>query len=1276
VNGAHPASPRAPLCVPAEEYSVEKCLRDGPASEIWSAVRQDDGRAVVLKVYARDRDQPRRDTWIHAESEILRSVAGKGIPAVLEILDQNPPVLVLERVPGIPLAEWLEQHREPDAATFVEIALQLSDVLSRVHAAHIVHRDVNPANILIEPRTLAIHLIDFGIAQPRGALARRASRSARRELAGTPLYIAPEQTGWMNRDCDSRSDLYSLGATLYHVLTGRTPFEGATPVELIHAQIARTPVDPLELRPDVPALFARLVLRLLRKEPEERYQSARALRNELLALREQLAQHGSVDPRFELGSAEAPDRPRFLRTVHGRAAESARLELLLARASEGEMHAVVIRGEAGVGKSALVDALRPRIVEARGYLALGKFELGRERPYGAWIAVVESLAQQILIESDARLERWREELRAGLGNIARVLVDLVPDLGVILGDVPAVPPLGSSETQARFALALQRLLRAYAAHARPLAIFLDDLQWSDAGSRFVLEELLSGESLAGLLLIVAHRADAVVPGHPITELLERLAVRGVALHLIELQPLGRSPMVAMLAEALGRTPQAIEPLAALIERKTANLPLLVRQFVEHIHERELLRYEPGTGWSWDGAQIAAADIPDGAVALMTAKIDRLEPASRAVLQFASCVGTEFDVELLCELERGERTELVQQLYDLCDAGLLAPSPSGFRFTHDRIREAAQGSLSESERARLHYETARLLLARTPEAERAARALELVEHLNLGLACVGEQLRTTVIQLNLVAGERTMAAGAAATAGRYFAVARSLFGEDDWERDHGLGLTLHLQSAESAFQCGELAEAQRLLDALDRRGLSRLELAQVVVKRLHVLALTREPEDTASYTLSVLRSLGISWPLHPSALRVRWAMRGVLRLLSTHDPDTLLRRATQLDPEWIAPLLLLSAGGSALLRVDIHLAALASCHAMRCILKYGYLARPGFSLAVFAYLTHTILGDAERARRLATLALDWSRRVPDALYGPRAQLQLHVALEPWLMPRREALRSMPRVAEDASEVGDPEFANYARFLERNDLALAGDPVAVAEQRMRELAEAVARSGHRYPAPAECSAVLGLLVDPGSVPLEQVSAEARARLAAKTHSAEPHACTLWLMVLCVYGRYDLALAQSDALGARLFQVVPYVHVADHTFYRGLACAALASEPAAPWRRLRADLRRCLRRLRRWAKHGPDFVHMASFLEAELARLAGDESRARALYDAAAQRALEQRFVHHAALAHERRASMLVGLRRETEASASLARAVALYREWGAEPKAQQLLVQRRS
>ncbi len=1259
--------------VAPDGYSLGKRLHTTPHAEVYEAVRAVDGVEVVLKAYLLDRSTDPRPR-AQREFDALRRLSCPGVPRALD-LDRRgeSPVLVLERLPAIPLAHLLHSGPLP-LARWLHIAIQLAETLSQVHAARILHKDLTPNNVLVEVSSERVWIVDFGLSTELGS-ADRSSALMTGTVAGTFHYISPEQTGRMNRGCDFRSDLYSLGTTLYHAACGTPPFSVNDPLELIHSHMARWPAAPSEHRPELPDPLSRLILKLLRKEPDERYQSARALHADLLACREQLERTGSIDPSFVLASAEIPDRPRFSARLHGRERETAALSEAYARARDGRVQLLLLTGEPGAGKSSLVDQLRPTIAETNGYLALGKFDAYRDRAYGGWVAALGSLAQQLLLESDARLARWRSDLLEGLGNIARALVDLVPDLGFVLGDTPPVPKLGPRETQARLSLALQRFVAVCATAQHPLVLFLDDLQWSDDGSRVLLEELLGSVEAKALLLIGAYRPAEVQAQHPLAALLARLAQRGVARERIDLAPLSVEATTTMLAEALERPSDSVRGLARLIELKTGNSPLLARQFVELLHERGWLRYERGAGWTWDAAQIEAAEVPDGAVALMTAKIDGLAAEPRAALEFASCMSEEFDVDLLVELSGKPREAIETPLFALAEQGLITPAPGGFRFAHDRIREAAQTRLSEQQRGQLHARTARLLIERSSEQERAERVFEIAEHLDRGLAHLPPELRLTAIELNLLAGKIALAAGVGATSSRYFAAARSLVGPEDWAERRALVFELQSLSSESAFQCRDFETAFGLLDDLEARGVSTFEFAQVAARRIIVLALARPPEEGAAYALGVLRKLGVRWKRHPSWLRTSLELRRVDWLLGSNDEQ--LRPATSVDLDSFGAILVIGAASGLLARLDKNLVALAGCFVLRYHLRHGYAAPPGFAFSAYAVYAHAVLGDVALAERHVELALKWHERVPNPIFGMRTEMGIYVTYKPWVQRRREPLQHAERIIEQAREIGDREFEYYTGFLNACYRALAGDPVRECEQRLRDLASAVQTARHVYVEPELVHGVYKFMkAGTSNAELEQRIAESDAWIEANPGSAEVYVRTMWMMVLCVYGRFDLAFGQSEAMSDRLFRAVPFVHLADHTFYRGLAAAELATRSRGRAQRAqRRALRESVRQLRTWAKSGPDFVHMAQLLEAETARLAGQVARARSLYEQAVQRARQQEFAHHAALGHERRALMLTDLRRGTEAAAALKDAIGLYRHWGAEDKAEALGHERR-
>ena len=1258
--------------VAPDGYSLGKRLHSTPHAEVFEAVRTADGVEVVLKAYLLDRNTDPRPR-AQREFDALRRLSCAGVPRALDIDRRGEsPVLVLERLPGIPLARLLEDGPLP-LPRCLAIGIQLADILSEVHAARILHKDLSPNNVLIAPSDGRVWIVDFGLATELGS-AERGSALLTGTVAGTFHYISPEQTGRMNRGCDFRSDLYSLGTTLYHALCGSPPFTVTDPLELIHSHMARWPADPRQHRPDLPDAISRLILKLLRKEPDERYQSARALHADLLACSDQLERSGRIDPEFVLASAEIPERPRFSARLHGRERESTALAAAYARAAAGKVQLVLLTGEPGAGKSSLVDQLRPVIAETNGYLALGKFDAYRDRAYGGWVAALGSFAQQLLLESDTRLARWRSELGEGLGSIARALLELVPDLEFVLGDVPPVPRLGPRETQARLSLALQRFAAVCATAQHPLVLFLDDLQCSDDGSRVLLEELLGSVDAKALLLVGAYRSAEVHAQHPLASLIARLAQRGVTLERIDLGPLSVEATTAMLADALERPPDSVRALAQLIELKTGNSPLLARQFLEHLHQRGWLRYEGGVGWTWDEAQIQSAEVPDGAVALITAKIDGLAAEPRAMLEFASCISDEFDLDLLVELSGKPRETIETPLFALAQQGLITPAPGGFRFAHDRIREAAQARLSEQERSELHARTARLLIERSSEEERAQRVFEIAEHLARGLSHLPPELRLSAIELSLLAGKIALASGAGATAAGYLSVARSLTAPEDWSARRALVFELQSLSSESAFQCRDFATAFALLDDLETRGLSRFEFAQVAARRIVVLALARPPEEGAGYALSVLRRLGVRWKRHPSWLRTALELRWVDRLLGSKD-EVDLRPATSIDLDSFGAILVIGAASGVLARLDKNLVALAGCHVLRYYLQHGYAAPPGYAFSAFAVYAHAVLGDVRRAERHTRLALEWNVRMPNQIFGMRTEMGIHLTYKPWVQRRRDALAPAEQIIEQAREIGDREFEYYTAFLNAFFRALAGDPVHQCEQRLRELAAAVQGARHVYVEPELAHGVYKFVRAGAAAELEQRVAESDAWIETNP-SAEVYVRTLWMMLLCIHGRSDLALAQSEALGDRLLRAVPFVHVADHTFYRGLAAADLATRSRGRARRAqRRALRESLRRLRTWAKAGPDFVHMAQLLEAETARLAGHAVRARSLYDQAVQRARQQEFPHHAALGLERRALMLAEQRRGTEAAAALKDAIGLYRQWGAESKADALTQDRR-
>jgi hypothetical protein len=1284
-------------------YTVDKCVRATDRSRVYFGTRDQDHLPVVLKRYESDRKRRKRRTRSRAarELEILRRVEHPSIVRGVELVTSvECPVLVLERLAGSQLGSVIRAEL-PSLEAFLTLALRLCDAVAAVHAERVIHRDIKPSNILVGCGTSGptVHLIDFGLARQLGAAGGAGElRSATQVFGGTLDFMAPEQSGRMARGIDLHSDLYSVGAVLYYMLTGQRPFVAKDALELLHAHVARVPDSPREHRADVPHELCELVLKLLKKEPDERYQSAQALRVDLALCLESFRAHGRIVG-VTLGSADVPDRPLFGDDVHGREDEVRVLRDAYARAvSEGGGIALV-GGPPGVGKSALCRALRPDVLARRGYFVQGKFDLyRRDVPYSGFVAVLQSLVDQWLAESPERLRMRQAALRGALGGIAAVMVDLVPDLAFMIGDVPGVPILGSREARARLGLAARRFLSACASSEHPLVVHLDDLHWADDGSCSLLAQLFE-EPLPGLMIVATHRVDADAVA-PFASAVAQIEARGMPVTRLDLQPLSLEGVADMLADALRCSVESVVPLARCVARKTGTSPLLVRHMVEWMYQERMLRYRHPAGWSWDLAQVDAAATPDDAVALLGARMERLQPSEREVVVFASVSGDTFSPESLAETWDGDEAALDAALYRLYDEGLIAPCREGLRFVHDRVREAAQGLLSASEREHVHHRAAKRLLARLSESELLERALAVSDHLNRAQQLLSREERIRAMQLNLVAGKQCLATGSATASHGYLTAARAILEDVDWADHPDLAFEILDRSVVCALQIGAFDLASALIDDLERRARSVSELGAVLAHRVELYRLTKTAHETVDLVLSLLRRIGVRWQEQPSILRVYWdivrtdwALRDVRAGRRGAPP-----RGDGSERERAVMALLAAAAGTIAV-VSRRLALVTMSWRLRGSLRRGYLRSPGTELIVYGVYSFYFRKSAERMRQYGAIGLQWCAGLEDAPGYLRARYALAALVHPWIMPRRQALSALPALADDARELGELEFAMYCRILFAQLRGDTGVRLDLAQQEALSLGTLAGTTVAR---------VLQLLVEGGDDPAN-LDAEMH-RFHALPLWVRDALARLWMMVLCVLDHPERALAVLESLSEHgRDQMYGGMSAADSSLIHALCVRASleapsrrAAEPAwsdvgaessggpsvpgrtepgvraartghGSWRR-RPNARRAAaktlaklhRRMRAWARGGPDFVHMERLIQAERDRLDGKLARASTTYAQAATRAATQAYVHHAAIATERQALVLIELRRHREAHDKLRAAVRLYKQWGAHAK----------
>ncbi len=679
---------------------------------MYRAVRVADGAAVVLKVLDANHTRPRDVDRLRSEYELGPTLKGLAVVEPLAFSSfQGLPALELEDFHGESL-ERIAGKPMPIGA-FLRLAAQVARVVADIHGRGLIHKDLKPSNILVNHDTHEIRIADFCIAS-RIAREQTITRPARL-IEGSLPYVSPEQTGRMNRAIDSRSDLYTLGVTFYQLLTGRLPFEASDAIGWVHCHVARKPAPLEALRPSIPAVLSDIVLKLLAKLPDERYQSASGLAHDLERCLQQWRDTGLV-ARFALGERDVSDHFLIPQKLYGRTAETAMLQQAFERVvATGAPELVLVSGYSGVGKSSLVHELDRPIISKLGIFAAGKFEqYKRDIPYFTIVQAFREVMLDILAESADSVAAWRRRIQEALGQDGRLIVDLIPQAELVIGAQPPVAELSLGEAEIRLRRVLREFVCAFASQQLPLAVFLDDLQWADPASLKLLVDLVVHPHTRHLLVIGAYRDNEVGRAHPLVGALNEARAQGAAIRDLVLGPLPETHVGELVADTVHCSRPDAEALAHLVREKTGGNPFFVIHFLTALHRRGLIAFHRGTRcWRWDLARIRAQGYTDNVVELMVGKLHDLPAETQEALKLAACLGASMDADALGAVFEGDPEAAMRAAFE---EDLLLHMNGSYRFSHDRVQEAAYWLIPDSERERVHLRIWRLLLERTDPAE--------------------------------------------------------------------------------------------------------------------------------------------------------------------------------------------------------------------------------------------------------------------------------------------------------------------------------------------------------------------------------------------------------------------------------------------------------------------------------------------------------------------------------------------------------------------------------
>jgi PAS domain S-box-containing protein len=1265
-----------------------------------------DGTPVLLKVAAQyDATQSAR---LKREYLLLQSLDAAGIAKPLGFVDKrDDATLVVQDFAG----EWLETllAREPrlDVTLSLRIGLHLAEVLSALDVARVIHRDIRPANLLVEPHSGQVLLVDFSMASTDEANVVSTHDVA--AFAGAWAYVSPEQTGRMNRTVDYRTDYYSMGVLLYRLLTGQLPFQASDPPEWTHCHIARVALAPAKIAPEVPQAVSDIVMKLLAKLPEDRYQSAHGLRADLERCLTQWLADGRIEP-FPPGAQDVPARFQVPHKLYGRDAEVGRLfgafEQMVAT---GQVALATVSGYSGVGKSELVDAVRKPIFARRGYFAAGKFDqYQRDVPYVTLTQAFRELVQQLLAESDSHVAGWRRQIQAAVGVNGQLIVDVLPQVELIIGPQPPVPALPPTEAQNRFRMVFRQFVTVFTSEQHPLVLFLDDLQWIDAASLALIEHLLMHPDTRYLLLIGAYRDNEMSTGDPLVGAIEMIRDSGTPVVDLQLAPLTLVHLNQLVADTLHASPVSCEPLTQLVCERTQGNPFFFIQFLDALHKEGLLwRDAIERGWRWDLAQIRTRDFADNVVDLMVEKLRQLPDATQQALQLAACLGNTFDLRHLAlvsaqatalpprsasivafrsgvgsgvESGSGSESELEPGVAAAVRAGLIVCHDGAGKFLHDRIRQAAYSLVSAADRAEVHLRIGHILLANMSDDELTEHVFDVANQLNRGAALLVESdEKARVAALDLRAARRAKASAAYASACVYLTAGMALVEDGDWASHYPLMFSLSLESIECAFLTGDFAQAEQLIAQLLQRAMSKIDVAAVYERKALLHIVKSENAQAVDHALTCLRLFDIEIPAHPTQQQVEVEYEMVWRNLGEQPIESLLDLPLMTDPELQTAMRLLSILLEAAYITDAHLFCLLLCRMVNLSVHHGTSGDFAQACGFLGFTLGPVFHRYRDGYRFAKLGYNLVEK--HSLVAYRAILEHSMGrVCVWTEPIADSIEFHRAAVRSAIDTGNLTFACYSTSHINTMMLLRNDPLDIVwresergrdfvqKTRFRDIEDIIVSQQRLIAMLQGRTAHLATFSD---AQFDEAAFEAQLTDGRMTAMV----CWYWVVKLqarFLAGDYLTAAAAAEQAKQRLWALFEHIELVDYFYYAALTAAALyENTPAAQQSAWRELLTTHVTQLRLWADTNPTiFANRHALVLAEIARIEGRDSDAMCLYERAIASASEHGFTLNEGVAHELAAGLCLARGWATAAHAHFEEARGCFVRLGAHGKVRQL------
>ncbi|MEG4250846.1 AAA family ATPase [Microcoleus sp. Pol10D4] len=1283
-------------------YEITEKLYVGTRTLVYRGIRTRDQYPVVVKLLRNKYPTFNELVQFRNQYTIAKNLDFPHIVKALTLeVYQNSYVLIMEDFGGVSLCTYLKtatNETQPSEALplaeFLQLAIQLTDIIHYLYQNRVIHKDIKPANILINPDTKKIQLIDFSIA----SLLPRETQEIQNPniLEGTLAYLSPEQTGRMNRGIDYRSDFYSLGVTFYELLTGQLPFISDDPMKLVHCHLAKQSIPIHQINPQIPLILSKIVSKLMGKNAEKRYQSALGLKYDLEICLVQLQKTATIE-HFELGKRDISDRFTIPEKLYGREKEVDQLLAAFERVSLGATEMMLVAGFSGIGKTAVVNEVHKPIVRQRGYFIKGKYDqFQRNIPFSAFVQAFRDLMGQLLSESDTELQTWKTKILAAVRDNGQVLIDVIPELERIIGAQLPATELSGSAAQNRFNLVMQKFVQVFTSKEHPLVMFLDDLQWADSASLNLLQLLMKDTGY--LLVLGAYRDNEVSPVHPFILTVNEIVKTGATVNTITLQPLSQPDMNLLVGDTLNCESSLAQPLTKLVYQKTQGNPFFATQFLKALHDDRLISFNWDIRhWQCNIAQVKTLAITDDVVEFMALQLQKFPRETQDVLTLAACIGAQFDLNTLVIVSEKSAGMTATALWKALQEGVVIPTTKiykfftqsdsdevfqasanpTYRFLHDRVQQAAYSLIPASQKKATHLKIGQLLQQKSSKIEQEEKLFDIVGHLNRGIELITQPSeREALAKLNLEAGCKARKSTAYTAARVYLQTGIDLLTANCWQSQYELTLNLYVAATETAYLNADF-------DGMEQIAAQVLQAAQTILDKIKIYEIQIAAQTAQSKSLEAiavatdaLGQLGIELPTTPDEALISQALQAVARQLQGRRIEDLVNLPTIADAKVQAAMPLLGTLYSPIFLGMPGLLPLLSCKMVSLSLSFGNTPASTVGYGIHGLVLCAFLGDVETGYAFGKLALSLLDRFNVREFKSMI-LNLFGA---FIQHRKEAMRAVMLTTKDSytagMETGDFLSAGYSMVTYSYMNFFSGVELSNLEPEIASYSTALAQV-KQYSAQIyvdmvrqtvnnlrEVEIVSDCLI--GEAYDETVMMPKHNQDYEFTAIAEVYIYKL-LLAYC-FGNYKEASNYISQAEPYLIAVPGCIFIPIFHFYAALTyLAILPTQPEIEQADILASVEIHQTTLHEWAQNAPmNHLHKWYLVEAERQRVLGYKADALEMYDRAISLAQENLFINEEALANELAAKFYLEWGKEKVAQAYMIEAYYCYARWGAKAK----------